>query len=101
MSTVELAEGTISVDATLIARDLGLDPAHVLDALRAGRLTTLCEEGIAEDAGHLRLTLYLADRRLRLIIDREGRVLQRSAARLRRRLSGSARGIIDNGQTPP
>lgn len=100
MRTVELAEGTIGVEATLIAKDLGLNPTHVLDALCAGRLTTLCEQGIAEDAGHFRLTIYLADRRLRLIVDREGRVLQRSAARLRRGSSVSARGSVDNRQTP-
>jgi hypothetical protein len=72
-----------TLDAGLIAEDLGLDPAQVLDALRTRQLTALCERGIAEDAGHFRLTFHYADRRLRLIIDAEGRILARKAEKLR------------------
>lgn len=83
MIALELAEGAISIDAALIAPDLNLDPPGVLEAIRTGHLTALCEQGIAEDAGRFRLTFYHANRQLRVIVDQQGRVLERSAARLR------------------
>ncbi len=88
MGTVDLSEfagGNISLDAVLIAEDLGLAPAQVLERLRAGSLTARCEQGIGEDAGRLRLTFYHESRRLQLIVDQGGRILQRSAVQLRRR----------------
>jgi hypothetical protein len=86
-NSVEFEEAAVSVDAALIAEDLGLEPAGLIEALRAGRVTAVCEQGIAQDAGRFRLTFYHRDRRLRLIIDPTGQVLERAAARLRRRLS--------------
>lgn len=85
MSSVqlELAEGAVSVDASLIARDLALAPQEVLERLRGGRLTARCEQGIGEDAGRFRLTFYHESTRLRLIVDQEGRILKRSVDRLR------------------
>lgn len=88
MGTIDLADlaaGNVSVDVTLIADDLGLAPAEVLERLRVGGLTAKCEQGIGDDAGRLRLTFYHDSRRLRLIIDRTGRILERSAQQLRRR----------------
>lgn len=82
---LELAEGAISVDAAIIAEDLGLEPARVLDSLRAGALTARCEQGIGEDAGRFRLTFRHENRRLRLIVDQQGRILERSAAAARNR----------------
>jgi hypothetical protein len=81
---LELPQGAISVDAAVIAGDLRLNPACVLDLLRAGKLTARCEQGIAEDVDRFRLTFYHANRRLRLIIDHDGQILSRSVARLRR-----------------
>ena len=85
MSAVELADNTLSVDAALIAQDLGLEPERVLDAMRDGRVTALCEQGIEKDAGRLRVTFYHAHRRLRLVVDESGRVVERIAGRLRAR----------------
>ncbi len=87
MSTIEfeLAQSAINVDAKVIAEGFGLEPATVLQSLRRGDLTALCEQGIAEDAGQFRLTFFHDGRRLRFIVDREGRILGRSTARLRRR----------------
>lgn len=82
---LELSKGAINVDATMVAEGLGLEPAAVLNALRNGEITASCEQGIAEDAGRFRLTFYRADKRLRFVLDREGRILERSTARLRRR----------------
>lgn len=86
MSAVDVVDNALSVDATLIAGDLGIDPDEVIEATRTGRLTAVCERGIEQDAGRLRVTFYHADRRLCLVIDdHSGRVLERSATRLRRR----------------
>jgi len=83
---LQLAEGAVSVDATLIAKELGLEPARVLDALRNGQITALCEQGMGEDAGRFRLTFRHRGRRLRIVVDSEGRIIERSATTLRRRL---------------
>jgi hypothetical protein len=80
-----LAEGAIQVDAALIADGLGLEPSHVLHALRDGALTALCEQGIAADAGRFRLTFFQAGRRLRILVDRDGRILEQSTTRVHRR----------------
>jgi len=87
MSTIEfeLAKGTINVDAMIIAEGFGLEPTRILDSLRSGDLTALCEQGIAEDAGRYRLTFFHEDRRLRFTIDRDGQILDRSSVILRPR----------------
>ena len=86
MSDIELAEDAVKIDAAVIATDLGLGPEGVLGALRDGRLTAVCEQGLEQDSGRWRLTFYHEDRRLRLTVDQTGRVLERSA--VRRRLRG-------------
>ncbi len=85
MNAIEFAEGALTIDAALIAKDLGLEPAVVLDCVRTGQLTAVYERGIAEDAGRCRLTFAYERRRLRLIIEETGQVLERSAARVRQR----------------
>lgn len=84
MTPIQMADGTVNVEASLIAADLGLDPDNVLESLRSGRLTASCERGVDADAGRFRLTFFHGNRRLRLIVDEEGRVLERSAARVYR-----------------
>jgi len=93
MSDIDLAEGAVNVNAAIIAADLGLRPDGVLGALRDGRLTAVCEKGVDQHSGQWRLTFYHEGRRLQLIVDQSGRVLERSAARrrLRRRPSGDPR----------
>lgn len=87
MSTIELelAETAINVDAAVIAEGLGLEPAAVLASVRCGTLTAVCEQGIAEDTGRFRLTFFYDGRRLRFVVDRDGQILERSTALLRRR----------------
>lgn len=80
MGMVRLDDGAVGIEASLIAADLGLDPSQVLESMRAGQLTALCERGVAEDAGRYRLTFRREDRRLRLIIDEHGQVLDRQSS---------------------
>ncbi len=75
---VEFQEHAISVDASLIGQALGIEPSAVQARMREGKITGLCEQGIDQDAGRYRLSFFDGSRRLRLIVDSEGRVLQRS-----------------------
>ena len=79
---VEFADGAISIDAALVAEDLGLTPAHVLTSIREGRLTSRCERGVGEDARRFRLTFFHGRRCVRLVVDEQGTVLDRSATDL-------------------
>lgn len=77
MSTVDVAGGEFSVDAALLAEGFRMNAELVLPALRERRITGLCERGVDEDAGRHRLTFYFGRRRLRLVIDDAGNVLDR------------------------
>jgi hypothetical protein len=88
MHKVEIqGDGTIQIDASLIGRDLGLEPFEVQSLMREGKLTSSCERGVDEDAGRYRLTFFHEIRRLWLIIDSTGRIIRRS--------------LIDFGDHPP
>jgi hypothetical protein len=77
-SRIEIAGGDVQVDAETVAAGLGLDPAVVPAYMREGRITSRYERGVDDDAGRHRLTFYFANRRLRLILDGSGNILQRS-----------------------
>ncbi|MEE1609890.1 DUF6522 family protein [Microvirga sp. CF3016] len=79
MPEIMIGDGTIQIDASILAQGLGLGPLEVLDLLRCGDITSRCERGIGEDEGRFRLTFFHAQRRLRVIVDGTGRVLQRSS----------------------
>ena len=78
IARLEFEENAISVDATLIAQGLGIEPSAVQPRMREGKITGFCEQGADQDTGRYRLTFFHGSRRLRLIVDREGRVLQRT-----------------------
>lgn len=90
VSAIQLADGAVNIEASLIATDLGLPAAQVLESMRSGRLTATCERGVEGDAGKFRLTFFHGNRRLRLVIDESGRILERSAARLHRRVPAAS-----------
>ena len=79
MAKIEFEDGIIEVDATFVAEGLGIDPSLVQEEMREGTITSLCERGIDEDAGRYRLTFFLDRRRLRLLVDDGGNVIQRSS----------------------
>jgi Family of unknown function (DUF6522) len=54
------------------------DINECLSLMREGAITSSCERGIEDDAGRYRLIFFYKSRRLRLIIDEAGRVIQRS-----------------------
>jgi len=77
-STIDMAHGEVNIDAALIASDLELDPAAVLEEMRNGRLTSRWERGVDNDAGRYRVTFFYGNRLLCLVVDANGHVLERS-----------------------
>ena len=78
-AAIEFHDDTFVVDAALIGELLHLPASHVSSLMRAGRITSACERGIDEHAGEFRLSFFYRNRRARLSMDPEGRVLRRSA----------------------
>lgn len=74
--TKRVALPSIEVDSALIAPGLGLDAVEFQRLLDTGKISVLCERGTGEDAGQFRASFYLGDRRVRLLVDAEGRILQ-------------------------
>jgi hypothetical protein len=70
--------GTFEIDAGIIADGLEIDASSLQQRMRDGTLTSRCERGIDGDEGRYRLTFFTERRRLRLIVDGAGNVLQRS-----------------------
>lgn len=86
MAEVTFDDGAFHLDAAIIGEGLNLEPAEVPLLMREGKITSLCERGEEEDAGRHRLTLFYGNRRLRLIVDKDGTVIKRS--------------IVDFGEQP-
>ena len=73
---IKIDHESFTVDAAIIAENLGIEPATVLAGIREGSITSLCERGVDDDAGRFRLTFSCGNRRLRLIVDARGVVIQ-------------------------
>ncbi len=78
MTTIAFEDGTVVVDASIIGSGLGVEVVSVQGLMRAGDLTSLCETGTDVDVGLHRLTFFYKNRRLRLVVDATGRVINRS-----------------------
>jgi hypothetical protein len=78
VSDIQFEEGSISVDAKLIGKSLGVEVPLVQALMREGKITSICERGIDVDAGTYRLTFFHANRRLRLIVGEAGNIIRRS-----------------------
>jgi hypothetical protein len=68
-------EPSIEIDATRIARGLGLEVAAFRQLMADRKVTVLCERGTGDDAGRWRASFYYDGRRVRLVVDAEGNVL--------------------------
>jgi hypothetical protein len=79
---IQFENGTFTVDAAVIAEPFGLEPASVPSQMRDGKITSVCERGVDEDAGRYRLTFFLGQQRLRLLVDDRGTILERSMVQL-------------------
>jgi hypothetical protein len=74
----EIGPDGVAVDAAVVARAFGLDPATVPAMMRAGAITSRLEKGVDEDAGTWRLTFFHRNARFTLIVGDDGRILRRS-----------------------
>jgi hypothetical protein len=79
MKPVEFRDGAVQVDASLIAEGLGIALPLLRKQMRAGEITSLSERGIDADSGRHRLTFLSRHRRFRLVVDKDGEIIQRSA----------------------
>jgi hypothetical protein len=78
MARVEIDADGLTIDAAIVGEALGIEAAQVPAAMRAGTLTSLHERGEGADAGRHRLTFFFGNRRLRLVVDVSGNIIQRS-----------------------
>ena len=78
MSDVQFKESSISVDAKLIGKSLGVEVSLVQALIRERKITSICERGVDQDAGTYRLTFFHGGRRLRLIVDEAGNIIRNS-----------------------
>ncbi|MGY0651287.1 DUF6522 family protein [Luteimonas sp. A537] len=63
----------IEVDGALVAQGLGLDVERFRELMSTRKIRVLCERGTGEDAGLYRASFYHEGRRMRLVVDAEGR----------------------------
>jgi hypothetical protein len=80
MSQITFSGQMIEIDAALVAKGLHMDPGDLRDAMQQGHVTRKVEKGEGEDAGRFRVTFYSPTRRLRLLFDAQGVILQTSSA---------------------
>lgn len=77
MTAIKFEDGAFEVDAAVVADGLGIALPLLKQQMQAGKITTLSERGIDADNGRHRLTFFSEHRRLRLIVDGRGRIIQR------------------------
>jgi len=64
---------TVEIDGALVARGLGLALPEFQHLMDHRKITVLCERGIGEHAGLYRASFYHDGKRVRLMVDRDGR----------------------------
>ena len=71
-SAITIAEGEISMDAELLAPNLGLSAAALMEEMRKGIVFSVAETGINEDAGRTRITFRYRTRAWTVVVDPDG-----------------------------
>jgi hypothetical protein len=75
---LEKTDAGFTIDAVELGALLGLAAEEVRRMMREGGITTRTERGEGVDAGRYRLSFFSPERRVQLIVDEAGEVLQRS-----------------------
>ena len=78
MAMIELEDGVVRIDATMVGDRFGAYPSLVQEQRGKGNIRSRYEPGIDGDSGRHRWSLFCNDRCLSLIVDDEGTVVQRS-----------------------
>ncbi|MEO8012381.1 MAG: DUF6522 family protein [Dokdonella sp.] len=63
----------VEIDATIVAKGLGVAVAEFRQLMEQGKVSVLCERGVDEDAGLYRASFYHKGKRVRLVVDRNGK----------------------------
>jgi Family of unknown function (DUF6522) len=79
MNPIAFENGAVQIDAAIVAEGLGLTLSRLREEMRAGRITSVAERGIDADHGRHRLSFFSEHRRLRIVVDETGAIIQRSA----------------------
>lgn len=77
-NAVEIENGTVAIDASVIAEGLGIALPLLREQMRAGEITSRSERGIDDDNGRYRLSFFSEHRRFRVVVDQAGAIIQRS-----------------------
>ncbi len=77
-----LDDDAIEVDATLLAAAFDLTPDQVMRELRQGVITSRSEHGVEADAGRRRLTFFRGRKRVRIVLDAGGAIMQQTSLEL-------------------
>ena len=75
---ISIENGSIEIDARLLAEALDLDASEFMTLVRAGQITSVSERVVGSDEGQFRLTFFFRGKRLRLIVDRFGRQIRKT-----------------------
>jgi hypothetical protein len=65
----------ILIDGALVARAFGMDVAAFRQLMDDRRIAVLCERGTGEDEGLHRASFYHEGKRVRLVVDAQGRIV--------------------------
>lgn len=69
------AAPSIEIEGAVVALALGLEVEVFRQLMTDRKITVLCERGTGPDNGRYRASFYYGNRRVRLVVDEEGRVL--------------------------
>lgn len=75
---VDIVDSAFVVDAALLGELLDVPVEQMRSLMSERAITTLCEAGVGADLGAFRLSFFYRNRRARLQVDAEGRILRRS-----------------------
>lgn len=73
---IEIENGEFVIDSTLLGELLGLSSEEVRTRMRTREITSLCERGVATDAGQFRLSFFYRNQCTQLRVDADGRVIE-------------------------
>lgn len=80
MTSIELTDEGIRIDAAVLARAFGISTDDLKQGMREGAITSRFERGEGADAGTVRLIFFSPGRRVRITADESGKVLTCDAA---------------------
>lgn len=78
-SAITIADGTITIDAGLLAPKLGVSAEALKAGMREGIVSSVAETGINEDVGRTRLTFRYRTRVWTVVVESDGTVVENSA----------------------